>query len=246
MSATKDLFLYQTQLGGIATVSVTHNTGYQSNPYAGNLGLHVHDDTSAVIDRRTTLETMIGKPIQWLNQVHGTAVHMCDSVLPPPTADATITCQTTLALAVMTADCLPVVFTAVDAKGQRAIGIAHAGWRGLLNGVLDQTVRALLATMPNATLHAHLGPCIGLAHFEIGSEVRTAFLASTPDSVKHFTTKGLGKYLCDLESLARDSLSRLGVRHVSGGGWCTVSDPRLASYRRTPVTGRFATVVALN
>jgi YfiH family protein len=240
-------FLYQTQLGGVATVSVSHNMGCLENTYAGNLGLHVNDNAAAVLERRAALEAALGLSIQWLNQVHGVAVCTVQNVIETaPTADAAITRSAGTALAIMTADCLPVVFSASNAAGNHAIAAAHAGWRGLLNGVLAETVSALHSQIPNATLHAHLGPCIGLGQFEVGGEVRDAFMASTHAAGKHFTLKSNGKYLCDLESLARDALVALGVQTISGGGWCTVSDSRLASYRRQAVTGRFATLVALN
>ena len=252
------LFLYQTQLGGtagsgmgLATVSVTHAMTSAENPYAGNLGLHVGDAHGSVLARRAALERSLGMPIQWLNQVHGVTVHVTDHVSPHvPTADASITQLRTLALAAMTADCLPVAFTACNAAGQSAVGIAHAGWRGLLAGVLGNAIAALHAAVPNATVHAHLGPCIGVGQFEVGAEVRQAFTAQSPTAARHFTAKPHpsleGKYLCDLESLARDALLAAGVQHLSGGGWCTVSDSRLASYRRQALTGRFATLIALN
>jgi polyphenol oxidase len=245
-------FLYQIQLGNIATVSVTHNAPCQTQPYAGNLGLHVNDDPGAVKRRRARLETVIGKPIQWLNQVHGVAVFVAGSNEPIhsinsiPTADAAVTEQTAIALAVMTADCLPVVLTANNDAGQSAIGIAHAGWRGLLNGVIQATATALKQRVPQAVIHAHLGPCISVARFEVGSDVRLSFVNQNKAAAVHFTPLKQGKYLCDLETLARMTLSEYGVARVSGGGWCTVSDPRLASYRRNPITGRFATVVSLN
>jgi YfiH family protein len=245
------LFLYQTQLGGMATVSVTHNAGCVSDNYAGNLGLHVQDDSNAVLQRRAALETSLGKPIQWLNQVHGVAVWVASNrtLNFTPTADAASTDDASIALAVMTADCLPVVITAHNAAGDRAVGIAHAGWRGLCAGVLTETITTLEHQVSNATLHAHLGPCIGVGQFEVGSEVRDAFSDAAKmghQAKRHFTLKPNGKYLCDLESMARHALNDLGVRSISGGGWCTVSDPRLASYRRQTITGRFATLVALN
>jgi polyphenol oxidase len=255
MSVTKPAFLYQTPLGGIATVSVTHNLGCLNQPYAGNLGLHVQDDTMRVSARRTALESSLGHPIQWLNQVHGTAVHHVTQATTAqvsiaanaaPTADAAITVLTGQALAIMTADCLPVMFSAHNANGDKAVGAAHAGWRGLLNGVLECTTKALHDAVPHAEIHAHLGPCIGVAQFEVGEEVKQAFIQHNPAAGRHFTYKALNKYWCDLESLARDSLRALGVRSITGGGWCTVSDPRLASYRRRTTTGRFATVVVLN
>jgi YfiH family protein len=259
-SRISDLFLYQTQLAGIATVSVTHNAGCVSSTYAGNLGLHVQDDSSTVLQQRSTLEAALGKPIQWLNQVHGVLVCAAtsDTLQDTPTADAAITSESGIALAVMTADCLPVVISACNAAGNRAVGIAHAGWRGLLAGVVTQTVAALHSRVPNATIHAHLGPCIGVAQFEVGSEVRDTFLAQANmagglnKAQRHFTLKANGnsgnnrKYLCDLESLARDALIEMGAQSIMGGGWCTVSDTRLASYRRQALTGRFATLVALN
>jgi polyphenol oxidase len=259
MSATKlavaSPFLYQTQLGHLATVSVTHNAHCQTQPYSGNLGLHVNDDPVAVVHRRAALETAIGKPIQWLNQVHGVDVFVAGSnesidsihsIESHPTADAAVTEQNAIALAVMTADCLPVVLCAFNDAGQSAIGVAHAGWRGLLNGVIEATVITLSKRVPQAVIHAHLGPCIGVAQFEVGSDVRGSFVNQNKSTAVHFTPFKQDKYLCDLESLARMSLSNCGVASVTGGGWCTVSDPRLASYRRNPTTGRFATVVSLN
>jgi YfiH family protein len=248
---TAPLFLYQTQLGGIATISVTHNAGCLSDTYAGNLGLHVQDNSNVVLQRRATLQTSLGKPIQWLNQVHGVAVWAAstDTIATTPTADAAITSQSNITLAVMTADCLPVVITAHNAAGERAVGIAHAGWRGLCAGVLSETITALEHQVSNASLHAHLGPCIGVGQFEVGSEVRDTFSDAAKmghQAQRHFTAKPNGKYLCDLESLSRHALNDLGVQTISGGGWCTVSDPRLASYRRQALTGRFATLVALN
>jgi polyphenol oxidase len=245
---TADLspFLYQTPLGNHASVSVTHTLNCKQDTFAGNLGLHVQDDPVAVQHRRERLAAAIGKPIVWLNQVHGVTVHTANQIEPTPTADAAVTADSAFALAVMTADCLPVALCARNAAGQTAIGIAHAGWRGLLNGVLEQTVLALNALVPHAQLDAHLGPCIGVAQFEVGREVRAAFVDKTADSNMYFTALTAHTYLCDLEALARATLYSAGVGSVSGGGWCTVSDPRLTSYRRQSVTGRFATVVRLN
>jgi polyphenol oxidase len=253
-SSISDMFLYQTQMGGIATVSVTQNVGCVSNTYASNLGLHVQDDSGAVLQRRSTLEAALDKRIQWLNQVHGVLVCTATygTLQETPTADAAITMDSGIALAVMTADCLPMVISAHNAASNRAVGIAHAGWRGLCAGVVARTVAALRSHVPNATIHVHLGPCIGVAQFEVGSEVRDAFLAQpniageVNKAQRHFTLKPNGKYLCDLESLARDALIELGVQSITGGGWCTVSDTRLASYRRQALTGRFATLVMLN
>jgi polyphenol oxidase len=241
-------FLYTARLGHIATVRVTHNCGNIDEVYAGNVALHVHDDTHAVLQRRATLETTLNQPIQWLQQVHSTVVYTAlDTVLhPAPIADAAITQSAHIALAVMTADCLPVVLTAQNAQGQRAIAIAHAGWRGLLHGIVENTCQALHHKVPNALLHAHLAPCIGVAQFEIGSEVKTAFINKNSAFAKNFTDKAPDKFLGDLTALARQTLMFEGIasNNISGGGFCTVSDPRLASYRRRAVTGRFATLVS--
>ncbi len=248
-------FLYQTTLGGFAKVYVTHNVWCDSSSsslYKGNLALHVQDHADDVLARRVQLEQHIGKPIQWLNQVHGVTVHDCGVPEHSPTqlapmADAAVATSSNIALAVMTADCLPVVFVARNNSDQQAIAVAHAGWRGLAAGVLTHTVQALHRAVPNACIHAHFGPCIGVSRFEVGAEVLAVFCALDSQHETYFTTKPssthINKYLCDLEGLARHALGRLGVVHVSGGGWCTVSDMRLASYRRAPVTGRFATLI---
>lgn len=241
------MFLYQTSLGGVATVSVTHNLGCLQQPYTGNLGLHVNDCELDVMTRRHSLEYEIKKPIQWLNQVHGIDVYVSSAnISTSPTADAAVTQDKSVALAIMTADCLPIVISANNASGQSAVGIAHAGWRGLLNGVIDETVSTLKKVVPHAELHAHLGPCIGLTQFEVGDDVRGAFVEKFKSAPLHFYAKPSNKYLCDLTGLARSSLKALDVVSVTGGGWCTVSDPRLASYRRCSITGRFTTLVALD
>ena len=241
------MFLYQTALGGIATVSVTHNLGCTDRPYAQNLALHVQDNEIEVLARRQILEHALQKPIQWLNQVHGIKTHLASlNCGIAPVADAAVTAHRTIALAVMTADCLPVVISAQNSSGQHAVGIAHAGWRGLLNGVIDETIKALKIIVPNAQFDAHLGPCIGLSQFEVGHEVRAAFLSKTKQTELHFYAKSTQKYLCDLLGLARDELYAHDITNITDGGWCTASDPRLASYRRQSVTGRFATLVSLN
>jgi polyphenol oxidase len=241
------MFLYQTSLGGVATVSVTRNLDCLHKLYSGNLGLHVNDSELDVIARRHSVEKKINKPIQWLNQAHGIEVYLAlANTNSPPTADAAVTQHKNLALAIMTADCLPIVVSAKNTDGQSAVGIAHAGWRGLLNGVVDETVKVLNRVVPNAELHAHLGPCIGLAQFEVGEEVRSAFVQKHNSALPHFHAKTANKYLCDLTGLARNSLTALDASSITGGGWCTASDSRLASYRRRTITGRFATLVTLD
>ena len=266
MSATSP-WLYQTSLGEIADVWVTHNLGFSDQwasadtAYAGNLGLHVGDSEHDVLVRRAALERRIGKPIQWLNQVHGVAVAQIDTVqTPAPTADAACTSSNQVALALMTADCLPLVLVAQHQSGARSVALAHAGWRGLLAGVIQATVQSLNKRMrldaaldtQTVALYAHIGPCIGPAQFEVGAEVFDAFVAQSQAFKPYFSAASTGKYLAQLEGLARQVLADCVAQHPSikwvqttGGGWCTHSDPRLASYRRRAKTGRFATLVTL-
>lgn len=243
-------FLYRQALGPHAQVWVTHNCSTHkqaASPYAGNLALHVNDQISAVLARRAALEAQLGAPVQWLNQVHGTHIVSLHEHSPfAPTADASITGSSAFALGILTADCLPVVFAAQDGS---AVAAAHAGWRGLLNGVLIESWEALRARSPNGSIAAHLGPCIGQGQFEVGSEVQQAFLDQNAAFSDYFTAGRSGKYWGDLCGIARHQLRALGAQSVSGGGWCTASDPRLASYRRSARTnqpsGRFATLIRL-
>ncbi len=245
-------FLYSTLLGGIAKVQVTQNNTFDDNSfYAGNIALHVHDEQSIVLQRRAALESVVGLPIQWLDQVHGNTVYSVPSVQsiqsPVPTADAAITQDANVALAVMTADCLPVIFSAHNFEGMRAIAVAHAGWRGLQSGILNCTLSALHQVVPDAIVNVHLAPCIGVAQFEVGDEVKEAFVSQCPEYALAFMTQSAYKHLCNLNYLAKKILARAGVsaENINGGGFCTVSDPRLASYRRRSITGRFASVVSM-
>ena len=141
----------------------------------------------------------------------------------------------------MTADCLPVLFC--DRAGS-VVAAAHAGWRGLLDGVLEQTV-ASMGVLPSEII-AWLGPAIGPAHFEVGDEVKAAFVARSADAKSAFTAHLPGKWLADINQLARQRLNRLGVFQISGGDICTFSDPEhYFSYRRDGVTGRMASLIWL-
>jgi hypothetical protein len=163
------------------------------------------------------------------------------TVTAPPRADAAVAFAPGRVLAVMTADCLPVVL--VDRGGTR-IGVAHAGWRGLAGGVLQATVAAL--RVPAADLQAWLGPAIGPAAFEVGPEVRDAFVASVGGSEDCFVAHEHGRYCADLYGLARRVLAHAGVARVHGGGWCTHGDAeRFFSFRREGATGRMATLAWL-
>ncbi|HWL62125.1 MAG TPA: peptidoglycan editing factor PgeF [Steroidobacteraceae bacterium] len=191
-----------------------------------------------------------GKP-GWLRQVHG--VHVADLDLRPegePEADASVTRRRGTVCVVRTADCLPVLFAASDAT---AVAAAHAGWRGLAAGVLENTVSALRARIaPGTEVTAWLGPAIGPARFEVGGEVREAFLARDAGCGAAFTAGAPGRWMCDLYVLARRRLAAVGVGQVSGGGLCTYADEaRFHSHRRDvqhrglDATGRMASFVWL-
>jgi YfiH family protein len=185
----------------------------------------------------------------WMEQVHGTAVLEIEPGSAAARhhgarADAAVTRRRGTVLAVLTADCLPVVL--VD-RSARAVGIAHAGWRGLSAGVLDNTLNALLRQSGGqaADCVAWLGPAIGPRQFEVGTDVWQAFTDRDADHRAYFRpTSAEGKWWADLAGLARHCLRSLGVSRVEGGQWCTVEDAeRFYSYRRDRVTGRMATLV---
>ena len=155
------------------------------------------------------------------------------------TADAAVTRARGRVCVIQVADCMPVLFAARDGS---AVGAAHAGWRGLAGGVLEETVRHL--GVPPTELIAWLGPTIGQPHFEVGDEVRAAFVAHDPDAASALEPNARGRWQCDLYSLARRRLAALGIRDVSGGGWCTYADAaRFFSYRRDGQCGRMAALV---
>jgi hypothetical protein len=177
----------------------------------------------------------------WLRQVHGTAVVDAGHVLQAATADASFSVEQGKVCAVMTADCLPVLFC--DRAG-RVVAAAHAGWRGLVGGVLEATIAGM--AVPAGELLAWLGPAIGPQAFEVGDEVRAAFIADDAGATACFVAKAPGKWLADIYGLARRRLRRAGVTAVFGGDLCTVSDPeRFFSYRRDGVTGRQASLIWL-
>jgi YfiH family protein len=211
-----------------------------------NLGLRCGDDPALARANRESLATGLHLPSapHWLDQVHGTAVARFDA--PPvgghePVADAAVTATPGVVLAILTADCLPVLFAARDG---REIGAAHAGWRGLAAGVLEATVAAMQA--PAGELVAWLGPAAGPRAYEIGAEVREAFLAHDPEAAAAFVATRPGHWRVDLYALARQRLAAVGVHAVHGGGECTISDPaRYFSHRRDGRSGRMATLAWL-
>ncbi|MBC3365071.1 peptidoglycan editing factor PgeF [Pseudomonas sp. SWRI154] len=205
-----------------------------------NLGDHVGDDPTAVAENRRRLTDRFAMRPAWLQQVHGTDVVEADPV-QVVTADASWTATPGIACTSMTADCLPVLFC--NRAGTR-VAAAHAGWRGLANGVLEATLDCLEG--PADEILAWLGPAIGPQAFEVGPEVREAFIAHLPEAEQAFTpSHNAGKFLADIYALARLRLAVRGVTAVYGGGLCTVTDPRFFSYRRNSRTGRFASLIWL-
>jgi len=222
--------------------AVTLRTGGGSTgAYAAlNPADHVNDDPGHVAANRQIIKDMLRLPAEpvWLEQVHGTRVVKADQVETPEQADASFTDRPGIVCAVLTADCLPVLFCG-DRGG--VIAAAHAGWRGLQAGIIAQTIQA----MNCREVQAWLGPAIGPDRFEVGDEVRAAFVGANPAAATAFRGTGTGKWLADIYRLARITLAELGVRRIYGGGYCTVSDPqRFYSYRRDgAATGRMASLI---
>jgi hypothetical protein len=209
-----------------------------------NLGAHVGDDANAVAENRRLLEAGLHLPAEpaWLNQVHGTTVvNAAEAAVSRPAADASVAFAPGAVCVVLTADCLPVLFC--DRAGTR-VAAAHAGWRGLVGGVLEQTIKAL--NIQPFELMAWLGPAIEQNAFEVGPEVLEQFVARDPNNATAFQANARGRWQADLYQLARTELARLGVPSVHGGGFkCFADSQRFFSYRREPRTGRMATLVWL-
>lgn len=230
----------------IRAVVTTRAGGVSRPPFATmNLGNHVEDDPAAVAENRRLLQTVlnVGHAPQWLRQVHGINVVAAQGDGQEREADASVACIPDQPCAVMTADCLPVLFC--DRAGGE-VAAAHAGWRGLADGVLEATVEAMQCAPEN--LLAWLGPAIGPGAFEVGGEVRSAFLEADPGCGSAFVPGPKeGFWLADLYALARRRLRAAGVCGVYGGGLCTYSDPeRFYSYRRDGRTGRMASLIWIN
>jgi YfiH family protein len=207
-----------------------------------NLALHVADDADSVAANRARLRAALRLPSEphWLEQVHKTRVLDLDLGAKGP-ADGAVTARPGVVCTVMTADCLPVLLC--DNAG-RQVGVAHAGWRGLLEGVLPAAVAAFRSEPGD--LVAWLGPAIGQAAYEVGAEVRDAFVARSPAARQRFTRNERGRWQADLYGLARDALAAAGVRSLHGGGYCTFTEAeRFFSHRREAPCGRMATLIWL-
>jgi polyphenol oxidase len=218
-----------------------------------NLGARCGDDPQVVARNRTALERhfALPSPPHWLQQVHGTDVLRFDAPAPPPAfagravenaeplADASVTSTVGTVLAILTADCLSVVFASVDGS---EVGAAHAGWRGLASGVLEKTVAAM--DTDASRVIAWLGPAAGPQAYEIGQEVFDTFVSHDPGAASAFVATRPGHWKVDLYALARLRLANAGVTRVFGGDLCTISDPqRFYSHRRDARSGRMATLV---
>ncbi|MCD9047451.1 peptidoglycan editing factor PgeF [Luteimonas sp. MHLX1A] len=256
--------------GVTAFTTLRHGAGVSLPPFDSfNFGLNSGDDASAVRSNRGSLASLAGLPTPpcWLRQVHGTQVvrfgetaghpssvngktwHEASDTGSPhvgvdnggvPEADASVTAAPGVVLAILTADCLPVVFAAKDG---REVGAAHAGWRGLAGGVLEATIAAMAT--PATQLQAWLGPAAGPEAYEVGAEVREAFIAGSTQAAAAFVATRPGHWKVDLYALARQRLlaAGIGADSIHGGGLCTISDAaRFYSHRRDQRTGRMATL----
>ncbi|HNV79069.1 MAG TPA: peptidoglycan editing factor PgeF [Thermomonas sp.] len=223
-----------------ALSTMRHGLGVSKPPFdAFNLGARCGDDPEAVAENRRQLDAalVLPSPPRWLRQVHGIGVAR-EPGFDEPEADAAVTSMPGTVLAILTADCLPVVFAARDGD---EIGAAHAGWRGLGAGVLEATVAAM--ETPADHLVAWLGPAAGPQAYEIGEEVFDAFVSGDAGAAAAFAPTRPGHWKVDLHALARRRLAAIGVTDVHGGGLCTISDPfRFFSHRRDQRSGRIATV----
>jgi polyphenol oxidase len=238
----------------VGAVMTARSGGVSRPPFdTFNLREGLGDDVAAVAANRALLHRIVGRPTQLLSQVHGVAVHVLESVAESPAtlpvADAVVTAASVVACEIQVADCLPVLFAHV---GGRAVGAAHAGWRGLAGGVLEATLAQVcaLADAPASEIECWLGPCIGPTRFEVGADVLLAFGAAPEFPGAFFRPGAPDKWLADLPALARRRLAFAGVQRLGGNSgtpeWCTLSHPqRYFSYRHAPRTGRMAALVWL-
>ena len=236
----------------IHSLVTTRDGGTSLPPFSSlNLGDHVGDDAQAINANRAILRTQLPSDPIWLKQLHGTVVSipMSRKFLSGQVieADAAVTNQANEVLVVMTADCLPILFS--NQTGD-VVGVAHAGWRGLCAGVLENTVTEMLkfsAGMSANNLMAWMGPAIGPEAFEVGEDVYVAFLnagIAFPTNAFIAIPSRPGKYFANLYILAQSRLSALGIGQIYGGNFCTVSDhKRFFSHRRDAISGRFASLI---
>lgn len=228
----------------VKAVSTTRAGGVSAGAYASlNLAQHVADDARTVAENRRRLREALALPAEpvWLNQVHGRGIVDADRAAPGAEGDGAVSRAAGHVCAVITADCLPVLLC--DRAGT-CVAAVHAGWRGLADGVIEAAVAAM--GVPGNSLLAWLGPAIGPQAFEVGDDVRAAFMAHDPLAAEAFQPHG-ERWHADIYRLAHQRLAALGITEVHGGGWCTYEDAtRFYSYRRDGATGRMATLVWLD
>lgn len=228
----------------VRALITTRAGGASGGAYAGlNLGIRSGDDAEDVARNRARLRRWLPAEPLWLRQVHGTTVVEADGVEGSPEADAALARRPGTVCAALTADCLPLLLC--DEAGT-AVAAVHAGWRGLCAGVIERALQAM--DRPADSLLAYLGPAIGPAAYEVGAEVREAFIAADAEegtnSAAAFAPGRPGKFHADLYGLARLRLARRGVGRVYGGGYCTYTErERFYSYRRDGATGRMASLI---
>lgn len=227
----------------VKTLITTRNGGVSEGVYRSlNVGTHVGDAPEAVRRNREIVQAEVGLPVAYLNQIHSTTVvNVADALAAVVDADASVDTTGKAACAAMTADCLPVLFCD---KAGTVVAAAHAGWRGLAGGVLQNTITAM--NTPPVEIMAYLGPAIGADAFEVGQDVYDAFCTPLPEAADAFQDIGGGKYLADIYALARLILHREGVDMVYGGTHCTVLERDIFfSYRRDGQTGRMVSLIWL-
>jgi polyphenol oxidase len=227
---------------GVRSACTLRTGGVSLAPFASlNLALHVGDEASAVAENRARVSTALSLPREpcWLAQLHGTRVVDADGEIGPAAADAAVARARGRVLAIQVADCLPVLFASADGE---VVAAAHAGWRGLAAGVLEATVGAM--RVDPKTIAAWLGPAIGVRHFEVGAEVRAAFVAQDRQAADGFAGNARGRWQCDLRLLAQRRLVALGVDSVSSAELCTYTHAdQCFSYRRDGRTGRMVALI---
>jgi polyphenol oxidase len=229
----------------VHAIVTTRSGGVSAGPYATfNLGHSTGDDVNAVNANRERLRALLPEEPRWLKQVHGARILRAEDIAGRPEADASVAHARGTVCAILVADCLPVLFT--DPSGT-FVAAAHAGWRGLAEGVIDNTIRAITRDGPAARdVLAYIGPGIGPTAFEVGDDVYDAFTSRDSAAASAFQRTASGKWLADLPALARQALARCGVEQVYGGDLCTYSDARrFYSYRRDKVTGRMGAFIWL-
>ncbi|MBI1888092.1 MAG: peptidoglycan editing factor PgeF [Nitrosomonadales bacterium] len=227
---------------GVKALQTTRQGGVSIATYDSlNLGSHVGDNPLAVARNRMLLNTLLPSEPVWLEQIHGTRVVNADHTDCLPQADACIARQRAAVCVVMTADCLPVLLC--DVQGS-VVGAVHAGWKGMAAGVIEAAVLAM-EVAPHG-LMAWFGPAISQDNFEVGDEVRAAFVAAQPQAAAAFVPGQRSKWFADIYALARLRLNALGIRQIYGGGRCTCREhTQFFSYRRDGVTGRMGTFIWL-